>query len=99
MENLEALMHGFGIALSGNHIFLMLIGVLLGILVGVVLGLILSYNLVQFQAQNSPTVHFDPPWLQIGGIVLVAYVISLISTILPARNAAKIYPAEALRYE
>src|SRR6201998_3782452 len=39
LENLEALMHGFGIALSGNHIFLMLIGVLLGILVGVLPGL------------------------------------------------------------
>ena len=39
MENLEALMHGFGIALSGNHIFLMVIGVLLGILVGVLPGL------------------------------------------------------------
>ena len=32
-------MHGFGIALSGNHIFLMVIGVLLGILVGVLPGL------------------------------------------------------------
>src|SRR6267142_2659673 len=32
-------MHGFGIALSGNHIFLMLIGVLLGIVVGVLPGL------------------------------------------------------------
>src|SRR6201991_3472917 len=32
-------MHGFGIALSGNHIFLMLIGVLLSILVGVLPGL------------------------------------------------------------
>ncbi len=39
MENLEALLHGFTIALSGNHIFLMLIGVLLGILVGVLPGL------------------------------------------------------------
>ena len=39
MENLEALVHGFGIALSGNHIFLMVIGVLLGILVGVLPGL------------------------------------------------------------
>ena len=39
MENLEALIHGFGIALSGNHIFLMVIGVLLGILVGVLPGL------------------------------------------------------------
>src|SRR3954468_3367579 len=32
-------MHGFGIALSGNHIFLMVMGVLLGILVGVLPGL------------------------------------------------------------
>jgi putative tricarboxylic transport membrane protein len=39
LENLEALLHGFTIALSGNHIFLMLIGVLLGILVGVLPGL------------------------------------------------------------
>jgi len=33
------LLHGFSIALSGNHIFLMLIGVLLGIVVGVLPGL------------------------------------------------------------
>src|ERR1700726_1643454 len=39
LENLEALLHGFTIALSGNHIFLMLIGVLLGIVVGVLPGL------------------------------------------------------------
>ena len=39
MENLEALMHGFGVALSGYHIVLMVIGVLLGILVGVLPGL------------------------------------------------------------
>ncbi len=39
LENLEALMHGFGIALSGNHIFLMVISVLLGILVSVLPGL------------------------------------------------------------
>src|SRR4051812_22346989 len=39
MENLDALLHGFTIAVSGNHIFLMLIGVLLGILVGVLPGL------------------------------------------------------------
>src|SRR3982751_2580117 len=39
MENLELLMHGFGIAFSLNHLGLMLIGVLLGILVGVLPGL------------------------------------------------------------
>ena len=39
MENLGLLMHGFGIALSWNHVGLMLVGVLLGILVGVLPGL------------------------------------------------------------
>jgi putative tricarboxylic transport membrane protein len=39
VENLEALLHGFTIALSVHHVILMLIGVLLGILVGVLPGL------------------------------------------------------------
>lgn len=39
MSNIEYLFHGFGIALSGYHIFLMIGGVLLGILVGVLPGL------------------------------------------------------------
>jgi putative ABC transport system permease protein len=72
---------------------------LLGILIGVGLGLLLSYNMVQSFAQDTPTIKFDVPWLQIGGIVLLAYLISLVTTILPARSASRIYPAEALRYE
>jgi putative ABC transport system permease protein len=72
---------------------------LLGILIGVVLGLILSYNFVQYFAKDSPTVQWVVPWLQIGGIVILAYIVSLITTIAPARQAAGIYPAEALRYE
>src|ERR1700743_115071 len=39
MENFDALMHGFSIAISLNHIVLMIGGVLLGILVGVLPGL------------------------------------------------------------
>jgi putative tricarboxylic transport membrane protein len=39
VENVEALLHGFTIAVTFNHIALMLIGVLLGILVGVLPGL------------------------------------------------------------
>lgn len=39
MGNLEALLHGFTIAVTANHLVLMVIGVLLGILVGVLPGL------------------------------------------------------------
>src|SRR5437588_10477013 len=39
MENLEALFHGFTIAVSVNHLLLIFVGVLLGILVGVLPGL------------------------------------------------------------
>ncbi|MBO1074672.1 tripartite tricarboxylate transporter permease [Roseomonas marmotae] len=39
MENLDALMHGFSVALTFQHVLLMIGGVLLGILVGVLPGL------------------------------------------------------------
>ncbi len=39
------------------------------------------------------------PWGQIGVIVLAAYLFSLLTTILPAIQASRIYPADALRYE
>ena len=39
------------------------------------------------------------PWDRIGLIVVVAYVASLFTTFVPAYRAARIYPAEALRYE
>jgi putative tricarboxylic transport membrane protein len=39
MANLEALFHGFAVALTFQHVLLMMVGVLLGILVGVLPGL------------------------------------------------------------
>jgi putative ABC transport system permease protein len=72
---------------------------MLGILIGVVLGLILSYNFVEFTRKDTPQIVFDVPWLQITGIIVLSYIASLITTILPARQASQVYPAEALRYE
>jgi putative ABC transport system permease protein len=72
---------------------------MLGIIIGVVLGLILSYNFVQFARKDTPQIVFEVPWLQIAGIIVLSYVASLITTILPARQASQVYPAEALRYE
>jgi putative ABC transport system permease protein len=72
---------------------------ILGTLLGVVLGLVLAKNLVDSIAKTSSGVTLSVPWLQILLIVLAAYIASLITTYLPAWQASRIYPAEALRYE
>ena len=74
---------------------------LLGIAIGVALGSIISWNIVndvrEFEGVEGLTFAF--PWAQIVIIVGVAYIFSLATTLLPARQASRIYPAEALRYE
>lgn len=72
---------------------------LLGILIGVVLGLALSYNVIDFMKGQIEGLEFRISWLQIVIIVAVAYLASLLMTLLPAWQASRIYPAEALRYE
>ena len=71
---------------------------LLGILMGVGLGTLLSINLVDEFAQEVPGLTFAVPWSELGIIIVLAYLFSLLTTFLPARQAAGIYPAEALRY-
>lgn len=73
--------------------------VLLGVAIGIGLGAIISYNIVQEVQRDVETIRFDVPWIQIIVIIAVAYVFSLATTFLPARQASNIYPAEALRYE
>ena len=73
--------------------------VLLGVAIGLTLGTIISYNIVSEIQRELESIQFSIPWLQIGIIVAVAYLFSLLTTYLPARQASRIYPAEALRYE
>ncbi|MBM4462349.1 MAG: FtsX-like permease family protein [Chloroflexi bacterium] len=69
---------------------------LLGIIIGVVLGVVLTYQVVpEAGVQGLTTVI---PWARIALIAGVAYLASLTTTFLPARQAARVYPAEALRY-
>ena len=48
---------------------------------------------------DEPEVEFVLPWVKVILISLGAYIFALLTTILPARQAASIAPAEALRYE
>jgi putative ABC transport system permease protein len=70
-----------------------------GTLIGTVLGLLLGRQVVLYFAKTDPGLSVAIPWLQVGLIVLGAYAASLLTTYLPARQASRVFPAEALRYE
>ena len=74
---------------------------LMGVLIGLVLGLTLSYNafLDIRQDANVDNLIYSVPWLQLGIIISITYIFAIITTFIPSRQAAKIAPAEALRYE
>ena len=74
---------------------------LLGILIGTTLGIVLgwqAYNDIK-QEEGLDSLQFAIPWLQIVVILAVTYGFSMLATFIPARQASRIYPAEALRYE
>ncbi|CAN5716467.1 ABC transporter permease [soil metagenome] len=72
---------------------------LLGIGLGVALGAALSVGIVDSFAEQISGIRYTVPWGTLGVIVGLSYVASLLTTFLPARQASKVYPAEALRYE
>ncbi len=75
--------------------FIALTGILLGGITGLILGdktIGQAYDLAT--QQSLPT-----PWLTIAAMLFAAWFFSLLTTILPAWQASRIYPAEALRYE
>jgi putative ABC transport system permease protein len=72
---------------------------LLGIGVGVALGLGFSGTLIDNIREGFPGMEYRVPWSALLLVVVVGYAASLLTTFLPARQASKVYPAEALRYE
>ena len=72
---------------------------LLGIGVGVALALGFSGTLIDNIRQGMPGLEYQVPWSALLLVVVVGYAASLLTTYLPARQASKVYPAEALRYE
>ncbi|MDA0365972.1 MAG: FtsX-like permease family protein [Chloroflexi bacterium] len=72
---------------------------LLGTIIGTALAAILSVTIVNEIASTAEGVTYSVPWLNIGLIVVIAYGASLLTTFLPAYQATRVRPAEALRFE
>ena len=73
---------------------------LTGILMGLLLGAALSYNLLTSpEFTDGAEIDFQLPWLRLALIGGVAYGASALMTLIPARSASRVVPAEALRYE
>jgi lipoprotein-releasing system permease protein len=90
-----------------------LIGVI-GTLVGVVGGMLIAWNVdvvvpaiehligVQFLAKDVyyfSDLPSDPHWQDVIVIALTSFALSLAATLYPSLRAARVNPAEALRYE
>lgn len=72
-----------------------------GIVVGTILGLVLAYNIIDDTRRQASwdTIEFAVPWLNLALIYLVVIGAALLTAYLPARQASRVYPAQALRYE
>jgi putative ABC transport system permease protein len=77
---------------------------LTAIILGAVLGLIIAQEVINASAStyargSGITLSLAVPWLMLGAIFLSVYLVALATTLIPARYAARVYPAEALRYQ
>ncbi len=73
--------------------------VILGVVVGTVLGLVTAYNLFHSEGVGPEDATFAVPWMFIGILLAVTTGVALLMTWIPAAQASRIAPAEALRYE
>ena len=71
---------------------------LLDIGLGVVLAMALSPEIIREMASQVEGLEMAVRWAQIAITAAVAYVAALFATYLPALQASRVYPAEALRY-
>lgn len=87
--------------LQGAFLFESFLVGAVGSILGIVLGLILSNNIfaANFFEQYATGLVFSVPWQELGLIVGVALLASLVSALLPAWQVGRVSPAEALRYQ
>jgi putative ABC transport system permease protein len=71
------------------------------IVVGTGLGLLLGFNIVDDQRRQASWdgLTLVVPWANLAVIFAVVYGVAMLATLAPARRAARVLPAEALRYQ
>ena len=70
--------------------------------IGSALGLIIAYNVIQDSADQPSwqgALHYTVPWLHLAIVFVAVYAAALLTTFALAARAARVLPAEALRYE
>jgi putative ABC transport system permease protein len=70
---------------------------LLGAALGVGVGLFVASNTVAFLSRLNAELRFSIPWDQLALVVAVSVGAALLMTVMPARAAGRLTPAEALR--
>ena len=78
-----------------ESVFVAVVGTMLGVL----LGAIVSWSFLDDTSDQAAGLTFAIPWLNVSIVVAITILAALITTYVPARQASKIYPAEALRFE
>ena len=72
---------------------------LLGIVVGIFLGILQSWIIFLEISKEIEGAKFTVPIGDIGILIGVTIIASILASVIPANQASKTYPAEALRYE
>ncbi len=72
---------------------------LAGIGIGVATGMVMGDRMIARFYEFATELTFPVPWLSIGVIILLTYAFALVAALLPAWQASRIFPAEALRYD
>jgi putative ABC transport system permease protein len=70
-----------------------------GVIAGTALGLVLGYNVFTSDQWGSSSAPYLIPWDIVAVVVVATIVAAEVMAWIPARRAARIAPAEALRYE
>jgi putative ABC transport system permease protein len=71
----------------------------MGVVIGIVTGVMVSYEIFNVMVGDfGGDIQFTVPWLKIAYVTAIAYLATILCTIIPAQNASKTSPAEALHY-